>query len=61
MNLCIIYGKWYIYKCKKDNNNLCILDFIKIVKEKLILEKTLSNIKQDKCFEEKWEDIFNEL
>ena len=61
MNLCLLYGKWYIYKCKISQTNLCLLEFIKNVKDKLHTEKAWSDIKQDNIFKDRWEHIYNEL
>ena len=44
MNYCILYGKWFIHQCRTNENNIFILDFIKLVKDKLKVEKTLCEI-----------------
>ena len=61
MNLCILYGKWYIYHCKKDKHELFIIDYIKLVKDKLEGEKMWCTLRQNNLFEEKWKFFYDNL
>lgn len=61
LNLCILYAKWYIFACKKDNVLLFLPNYIKIVKDKLGIEKTVCILNNDNTFEEKWSDFYDLL
>ena len=51
LNQCILYGKWYIYSCKKDNIDLFILNYIQIVKDELCIGKARCELNNEKSFE----------
>ena len=61
LNLCILYGKWYISECKKNNTQLFLPNYIRMVKGKLTTEKTLSCIQGDESFEKRWLDFYEQL
>ncbi len=44
-NYCILYGKLYIYTVKKKNTDLFFLNFVSFIKNKLLCERTISEIK----------------
>ena len=48
VNLCILHGKWNIYSCKNDNVELFILNYIKMVKDKLCIENVRCELNGDK-------------
>ncbi len=45
MNYCILYGKLYIYESKKKDTEIFFLNFVRFIKDKLLCEKTNSEIK----------------
>ena len=45
MNYCILYGKWYIYVSKKNDSELFFLNFVGFIKDKMLCEITISDIK----------------
>ena len=61
MNLIILYGKWYIHECNAKGDVLFILDFIKLLKNKLTISKLWYRINQDCTFENKFQLLYNEL
>ena len=44
LNFIVMYGKCYIYKCKLENNNIFLLDFLVDLKNILVIEKYRTNI-----------------
>ena len=61
MNLCILYAKWYISGCKRENTQLFLPDFIRMLRNKLMVEKTLCQIKGDDSFEKRWLNFYEKL
>ena len=59
LNFCILYGKWYISRCKKDGVNISFIDYIKLLKDKLKLEEIESILNGDNIFEYKWSQFYN--
>ena len=47
---------WYMYSYKKDNVELFILNYIKMVKDKLSIEKVRCELNGDKSFE-RWSTL----
>ena len=60
-NYCILYGKWYIYSCKKDDTQMFILNYIKYIKDKLQIEKTICEMKKEDIFEKRWSLFYNSM
>jgi hypothetical protein len=61
LNMCILYAKWYIFTCKKDNVQLFLPNYVKLVRDKLSNEKTLCALNNDHTFEEKWSNFYDLL
>ena len=53
MNICILYAKWYIYCCKRDEEQLFFLTFVTMLKNVLQTEKVRCQINNEKHFDEK--------
>ena len=49
---------WYIYDCKQKCITMCVLDYIKLVKDKLCIEKTICEISNEDSFEKKWKQFY---
>ena len=45
LNYLILHGKWYIYRCKLDNKNMFLYEFLTEFKHKLIVEKHMFAVK----------------
>ena len=60
-NLCILYAKWYIYQCKQNNQSIFIIDYLKLVKEKLCIEKAWCKLNNSNDFENRWAFFFDQL
>ena len=61
MNLSILYGKYYIHMCKKNNSQIFFMDYIKYVKDRLEIEKMYCQINQLDTFEKRWAEYFDQL
>ncbi len=59
MNYCILYGKWYINSCKSSNSDIFFIQFVKLIKDKLMLEKNLSEMRKDGNFEQYMSKYYN--
>ena len=59
INLCILYAKWYIFQKKKNGENLCLLEYVKMLKDKLRIEKIACEINQETTFEKKFSYFYD--
>ena len=57
-NYILLVSKWHVYVRKLDNLPLCLISFLELLKEKVLLEKNIAfrngKLKQ---FNERWEPI----
>ena len=62
INVLIIYGKWYIYRCKIDNKSMFFLEFLNYFKQFLLAEKyILASKGESDLFQQRWQILFNAL
>ena len=61
LNLCILYAKWYIHKSKKDNVQLFLPDYIRMVKDKLSIEMQLCKLQNKEDNFKKWTPLYELL
>ena len=61
-NLCILYGKWHIFKCKQNGSNPSLYDYLRMLKNVLDAEIVFYTLQGKKAvFEEKWSLLYQEL
>ena len=61
MNYCILYAKYFIHQKKVANEDIFFLEYIKLIKNKLEVEKMTCTLKQDPTFEKKWAVFYDLL
>ena len=61
LNLCILYGKWYIHQCKQEGDQIFLMNYIKVVKDKLTAEKTLCILNSTKYLHEEFLNFLDML
>ena len=54
MNFCILYAKYYIYQQNLSNGEMFFLDYVKLIKDKLEIEKTVCMLNHECNFDKKW-------
>ena len=59
LNFCILYAKWYIYKCKTDGIHLFLPNYIKLLKDTLDIEQAACAQSGSNIFEKKWSILYN--
>ena len=62
MNYLILIGKLYVYVCKKDQRDMILTEYLRMLKNKLETEKYImyKNGQADK-FHKKWDLVLNSL
>ena len=62
LNFCTLYGKYYIYITKRNKKNIFFLEFLSILKDKLLLEEYIYlKERKEHQFYEKWGCVFDIL
>ena len=62
INYCILYAKFFITKCRKNDNEVCLYEFLWFIKSKLEIEILYyeTSVKNEKVVE-KWKNLFNAI
>ena len=53
LNFCFIYGKWFIYQCKQSEQQICLPNFILLLKQKLVQEKLAHELGKQSIYQDK--------
>ena len=61
MNLCILYAKYYIHTKKTNNEEIFFLEYVKLVKDKLEVEKMACTLKLENTFENRWAFFYDAI
>ena len=59
LNFCILYAKYYIYKCKIEGISFFLPNYIKLLKDTLDIEQAACVLSGSDSFEKKWADLYN--
>ncbi len=55
LNFCIIFGKWYIAKCKLEKKKCNFIEFVRLLKKRLATEEYICNIQsQQTIFQDRF-------
>ena len=61
-NLCILLAKWHIYNCKKNNGEPSFLEYLKMLKDHLQIEKLCCLLEDNaQLFEKRWSLLYESL
>lgn len=60
INYCILYAKFYITRCRRNNQEICLYDFLRYIKNKLEIEILYyeTSISKEKDLQ-KWKTLYN--
>ena len=61
LNLTILLAKYYIHVKKSNDQDLCLFEFIKLVKDKLEIEKAVCKIAFNDTFDKRWSFFYEML
>ncbi len=59
INYCILYGKWYLHDCITKNKEKFILTFITLIKNYLLVEKTICEMNSETTFNDRYLEYYN--
>ena len=62
LNFIVLHGKWFIYKCKREENHIRFVPFLRYLKNVLYVEKDMAILmKKEQEFDTNWTHIINSM